>query len=285
MKNRIQTLLNRGLLALGMSVTLASAPAFAENIYAIGYSGGPDQIIRFSSSAPSTILGAVFVSGLQPLEQLMGLDSWNGVIFGVGSFGRLYTVNGLTGVATAVGSGFSALSGSSFGVENDTSGIRVVSDLDQNLLVNRTTGGLISSGPDMTPTSLRIDALAWNPANFTMYAIDSSANTFGTANLAAGTFTSLGALGIDVSRNNGFNISSNGVAYLGSPATSGDPQANLYSVNLTTGAATLIGQIGAPGDNWLVRGLTTDTVVPEPGSMTLLALGGLGVLTVLRRRK
>jgi hypothetical protein len=116
-----------------------------------------------------------------------------------------------------------------------------------------------------------------------MYGIDSSANTFGTYNAATGIYSTVGPLGFDVARNNGFDISdATGIAYLASGATSSDVQANLYRVNLATGMATLIGLVGQVGDNTLLRGLT---VVPEPGTGALL-VGGLALLALnIRRRK
>ena len=46
--------------------------------------------------------------------------------------------------------------------------------------------------------------------------------------------------------------------------------------------ASLIGQIGHPGDNYLIRGLT---VVPEPSSLALLGLGAFGLLFARRRHQ
>jgi len=92
-----------------------------------------------------------------------------------------------------------------------------------------------------------------------MFAIDSSANTFGILNAATGTFTTIGPLGFDVARNNGLDTAPDGTMYLVSGASSSDVQANLYTVNPVTGFATLVGQVGQPGDNTLLRGLT---VVP-----------------------
>jgi hypothetical protein len=70
--------------------------------------------------------------------------------------------------------------------------------------------------------------------------------------------------------------------YLNSPAASSDPQANLYVVDKLTGFATLVGQIGNPGDNILVQGLT---VVPEPSSVALVALGAFGLFFARRRQQ
>jgi hypothetical protein len=116
-----------------------------------------------------------------------------------------------------------------------------------------------------------------------MFGIDSSANTLGTFNPATGTYSTIGLLGFDVARNNGFDVAPSGVAYLASGATSSDVQANLYTVNLATGQASLVGLIGQLGDNTLLRGLTI--VVPEPGTGALL-VGGLALLALkIRRRK
>jgi hypothetical protein len=154
--------------------------------------------------------------------------------------------------------------------------------LGQNLTANRTTGAA-TVGPSVNPSGTFLSALAYRRSTGTMFGIDSSANTFGTFDPATGHYSTIGALGFDVARNNGFDISdASGVAYLASGATSSDVQANLYQINLVTGLAILIGQIGQPGDNTLLRGLT---VVPEPGTGTLL-IGGLTLLALnFRRRK
>jgi len=53
----------------------------------------------------------------------------------------------------------------------------------------------------------------------------------------------------------------------------------LYSINLGTGAATLLGAIGMDS----LRGLAIATV-PEPGSLALVAVAGLAFMTQRRRR-
>jgi hypothetical protein len=169
------------------------------------------------------------------------------------------------------------LNGAVFGVDNSPNGFNVVSELRQNLLVNRATGAATVL-PNLTPSSTFVSSLAYSQG--TMYAIDSVANLLGTLNTGTGLFTAIGPLGIDVARNNGFDIDGQGNAWLASGATSSDPQANLYTVNLATGMVTLVGQFGQPGDNMLVRGLT---VIPEPGTASLV-LVGLAALAIRRRR-
>lgn len=265
--------------------TLASISARAELLVGISFpsqGGGDNDVVGFDSSNPGAILFDHPIIGLASSESVRGIDFWNGSVYALGSAGNLYNLNYNTGQATLVGSGLGVvLNGASYGVENDTSGFHIVSELGQNLTANRTTGAA-TVGPAVNPAGTFLSALAYRASTGTMFGIDSSANTFGTFNPTTGTYSTIGVLGFDVARNNGFDISGgSGVAYLASGATSSDVQANLYTVNLATGMASLVGLIGQPGDNTLLRGLT---VVPEPGTAALL-LGGLALLALNFRRK
>ena len=79
------------------------------------------------------------------------------------------------------------------------------------------------------------------------------------------------------SRHNGFDISPNvgNAAYLVSPASSSGTAADLYRVNLTTGQVTLVGLIGLPGDDTLVRGVAAGPgyVNLDPTNLTMSANG------------
>ena len=81
-------------------------------------------------------------------------------------------------------------------------------------------------------------------------------------------------LGMDISPDTG-------IMYLISGATSSDTQGNLYIVDKLTGMSTLVGLVGDVGDEVLYRALT---VAPEPSSVALLALGGLGLWFARRRQ-
>ena len=127
-----------------------------------------------------------------------------------------------------------------------------------------------------------MDALAYDYASGNWFAGDTLQNTLAGFNPATGGLSTIGLMGIDAARLNGMDISPfTGIMYIDTPAASSDPQANLYTVNKVTGMVTLVGQIGSPGDDILVRGLT---VVPEPGSVVLLALGVLGLFMARRRQ-
>jgi hypothetical protein len=261
-----------------------------ELMYATEFS--TDNILSFYSDAPSIILSSHAITGLQSSEDIRGIDEFNGVLYGLGSSSRLYMINPNTGAATALGGQFSAiLNGSVFGVDNGPSGFRVVSNLGQSLLVDRSTGiatlqtspAYAAADPHFGATP-EISALAFNSGSATWFAGDSFANAFSTFNPGTGALNTIGNAGIDFSTANGLDVSdASGLMYLASPATSSGPQANLYTVNQATGAVTLIGLIGLPGDDILIRGLTVASV-PEPSSLALLAIGGL-LIGFLRRRK
>jgi hypothetical protein len=173
------------------------------------------------------------------------------------------------------------LNGIYYGVDASAAGVRIVSDADINLLVNSSTGALISSTPSLN-ASLNVNAIATTGG--LTYVIDSAANTLNALNTGTGNATLIGGLGYDVSAKNGFDISSGtGTAYFASGVSSSALDANLYTLDLGTGLANLVGTIG-PGDGMLVFGLT---VVPEPGTAALFLSGGAGLalLTLVRRRK
>lgn len=105
-----------------------------------------NNLVSFERASPTTIYSRVPMTGLQPSEQILGIDfrPANGLLYGLGSTSRLYTINTATGVATQVGAGqFSPLlSGADFGFDFNPSvdRIRVVSNTDQNLRLNPDTG-------------------------------------------------------------------------------------------------------------------------------------------------
>ena len=263
---------------------LASISARADLALGISFpsqGGGDNDVVGFNTSNPGTILFDHPIIGVVAGESIRGIDYWNGTVYALGSAGNLYSLDYNTGQATRIGSGLGVvINGASYGVENDLTGFHIVSELGQNLNANRTTGAA-TVGPAVNPAGTFLSALAYRSSTGTIFGIDSSANTLGTFNPATGTYSTIGLLGFDVARNNGFDITASGVAYLASGASSSDVQANLYSVNLATGMASLVGLIGQVGDNTLLRGLT---IVPEPGTGALL-VGGLILVALNNRRR
>jgi 3D (Asp-Asp-Asp) domain-containing protein len=224
----------------------------------------PESDLVFFNSNGSNFNGLnnvtkVDITGLQTGESLVGIDFRpnDGQLYGVGSTNRLYSINVSTGVATQVGSPFAvSLSGTSFGVDfNPTvDRLRIVSDAGQNLRINPDTGAVVDA--DTLTGGIQIDgnlngatdsivatAYANNVAGATtttQYGIDADTDQLFIQNPPnAGTQTLVGSLGVDIAPGAGFDIVSvNGVdmGYVSSGSS-------LYSVNLATGAATLLGNV------------------------------------------
>jgi hypothetical protein len=281
MKTKISGRFLKGIIAATLVgvVTFTCMPAKAahEAIYGVDQN---NNLSLFYSDAPNAIVSSYSITGIKAAEEIRGIDYWNGTIYAFGSAGYLYTLNQF-GVATQVGSQFSVTpNGSTFGVDNDSSGFRIVSNLGMNLLIDRST-----AAETVNPSvPARVDAIAFNSAGGQWYAVDTLLNTLETLNPNTGAVGVIGPLGIDASRYNGFDISpfGAGIAYMVTPAASSDPQANLYTVDLATGLASLVGQVGNPGDNYLFRAMTV--AIPEPSSVVLLVVGALSLFFARRRQ-
>ena len=83
----------------------------------------------------------------------------------------------------------------------------------------------------------------------------------------------------------GFTIGLNNTAFLNSTVSTqgGAVRDNLYSVNLTTGATTILGSIGSTTTFNTVD--IAAFVVPEPGTHAMFVLGGAALLAVAVRRR
>ncbi len=254
----------------------AQAPQLEASVWALTAS---QKLVNFSNLSPGTIARTVTITGLAAGETLVGLDfrPRNGQLFVVSSASRVYTLNTTTGAATAVGTAAftPAVSGTAFGMDFNPvpDRIRFVSDGDQNLRLHPDTGGV--AGTDTTIVFATGDPnQAANPnlvgaaysnnvagtTTTTMYAIDSNLDVLvrqgsvGGAPVSpnAGQLFTIGALGVNTNEQVGFDIADFNDYALASLTASGATQSQLYTINLSTGAATLIGAIGG-GE--VVRGL------------------------------
>lgn len=189
------------------------------------------------------------IVGLMPAETLKGIDfrPLNGQIYGLGSTGMLYTINAASGAATVVGTGpFAALNGAYFGFDfNPTvDRIRVVSRNGQNLRLNPITGLLAATDGNLNPGTPLIASAAYSN-NFagatttTLFDIDCHNDSLYTQTPPNdGMLVPVGPLGVDIQSENGFDIAStSGIAY--AIFTVGSTH-GLYTINLTTGAATRV---------------------------------------------
>jgi hypothetical protein len=213
-----------------------------------------NELIRFHSATPGTIQSSVAITGLQLGEQIVGIDvrPADGQLYGVGSTSRLYLLNSITGAATQIGAPFGTpLSGTRFGVDFNPAvdRIRIVSDTEQNIRINPNTAVVAGVDTALNPAGT-VTAAAYSNnvdgvSTTVLYDIDAGTDQLliqGNPSPNTGVVTAVGSLGVNTSTDIGFDISPlDGTAFA---ALNVAGVAGLYTVNLTTGAATLIGAIG-----------------------------------------
>lgn len=281
----------------GLGTLLLSVSANAEVIY---LTNGSNLFTTDNTSLAAVT--TVPITNLQLGETLVGIDvrpASPGTLYGVGSANRVYTIDRTSGRAVVVGSASQfTLNGTAFGTDFNPvpDRIRQVSNTEQNLRLNPNDGTLSGTDTLLTPAG-NIVAVAYdrnftrfagNTTPTTLFGIDSVAGTLvriggvdGSPSPNLGAVTSIGSLnlGTNLNENIGFDISG-GTGTLAFASITVGGQSRLYTVDLTTGAATNRGTIGAGVTPFL--GLAAASA-PEPGTFALLGVAATGLL--LRRRR
>jgi len=290
----------------GMAIVTAPlippAPATAT---AIGLSGG-NSLIRFTASNPGSVQTPTPVTGLQGGDSLVGIDfrPATGDLYGLAGSGRLYTIDPSTGVAVLASTLSVAPTGTSFAVDFNPvpDRLRVISDTGQNLRVNVDTGETIVDG-SINPAGPTIAAAGYtnsfagttSTALFTVDINGSILNLQSPPN--DGTQVAIGPLGATATAASGFDILFSDGANSAFGAFSG----SFYTVDLTTGEATLVGAIGG-SPTFVGLAVSPDAIVgpgPGPGpvgpaqpvptastwALLLLALGVIGMMVWHNRRQ
>jgi hypothetical protein len=233
----------------------------------IGLTTG-NRLVRFLANSPTAVASVTPITGLLAGEAVIGIDYRpGGVLFGYTNFNRLVMIlNPATGAATVVGSPAN-LVGNSYGFDFNPvpDRVRIVNDNDQNIRANPNDGTLTgtdtplayAAGDPNSGQNPNIVGAAYTNSFFgatqtTLYDIDSNLDilvTQGSPNGSpispnSGQLFTVGPLGFNTSNVVGFDIAAGtNAAYAAmQPAIGGF--SGLYSINLATGQATLIGQIG-----------------------------------------
>ncbi|MBY0521352.1 MAG: DUF4394 domain-containing protein [Sphingomonas sp.] len=272
-------------LAIGLAALMSIGSAQAVTIFGVD---GNDNLVTFDSASPSTFTSSVKITGA---AGLLGLDfrPLNGTLYGLASDRIIYTINTVTGVATAASAVLTlGPISSNFGFDfNPTiDRLRIVSDADNNYVFNPNDGSLTTAtnafydaGDVNAGLNPNITALAYTSAAFgapvadsQLYAIDTGADILARLANSTGVLTTVGALGADIGSRDSFDI-------LGSDAFVADGR-NIYRANLASGALSLVGRT-----NESVFGIAIAPTVPEPATWAMM-IGGFGIIGgALRRRR
>jgi hypothetical protein len=216
-----------------------------------------NSLIRFNSDAPGVLIGSeVFITGMSPppvggARFMKAIDRRpaTGEIFGLGNDDILYRINATTGVATAVGPIGTVTTNSPIGFDfnPEVDRIRLVTNFGRNARLNPNDGST-TVDPNLNGPTNAVSGAAYTnnfvggPAT-TLYDISDQTDTLYIQNPPnSGTLAPVGALGVDIHFVNGFDIyGPDNVAFAALDPETGLTQSMLYSINLATGAATLIG--------------------------------------------
>ena len=249
-----------GAIGTGEALTgLALVQPVAVKVYALTED---NRLASFDAAAPGTLAASVPISGLAGGESVLGIDfrPANGKLYALTSTARLLTVAPDTGISTVVatlsadaadatlpyaGLGTAARFTVDFNPVADR--LRVVSDSGVNLRINADTGGVTTDGTINragAPAAVAGGAYSNSFAgarSTVLYDLDAA-----SAVLAQqvppndGTLVNVGALGVPFSGNASMDIAggANGLVLAALRTGAAGPY-TLYTVSLTTGAATL----------------------------------------------
>ena len=278
-----------------LALAAFAAGAHAATVYSLANNG--TSLIRFDSTTPGAVTTVGAITGAA--TSLNGLDfrPANGLLYGVQqSNSGIYTVDTATGATTFVSTSTTAINSPLTGIDFNPvpDRLRVVNDADQNLRINVATGAATVDGTlayaagdpnaganpniiDAAYTNSRLGSAALSTQLFYIdYVLDTLVRT---TNPNGGVLSTVGALGVNTSRFTGFDIFlDRSGANTGFASLQVGGIDNFYTINLLTGAATLVGNLGAQN----LFGLAV-VPVPEPGSLALVAAAGLAAFGMRRR--
>ena len=257
-----------------------------------------NQLLSLDSATPGTLTATTPVTGLAAGENLVAIDyrPSNGQLFGLANAAgtsRLYTINPTNGAATAVGAGFAQTLTGTGGVGFDfnpaVDRIRLVTADGKDLRLNPDTGALAGTDTNVaydpqtydtiiggTPPAAQVAAEAYtlNPRGTstvtTLYGLDSNLDVLFTQggpeqdpSANAGQLFVVDKVGFDVTPDSAFDIEAGTDKAFATGAGN-----TLYSVNLTTGATSSLGSLGA----MQIRGLSVAPPTTGPGVFAIPAM-------------
>lgn len=243
------------------------------------------ELIRFNAGQPQRVLSRVRVRGLSGAETLLGIDYRvaRGVLYALGSSGRLYTLDTGTGALAPVGNAPLALrlEGTQFGVDFNpvADRVRVVSDSGFNLRLHPDTGAAVDGDPQLDgiqpdpplayaagdanagkPPAIVAAAYTYNRQDdklTTNFAIDrrlgvlvmqgSAEGEMPVVSPNTGLLRTVGPLGLGELLDASFDIADVSAAAYAVVRTAAQPRTRLYQIDLRSGRAEPVGTVADGG--------------------------------------
>jgi hypothetical protein len=273
-------------LTLSLSLLLGPQPACAEligvatsfspgSLYSINQATGVATLLTNTPGTAPSATGADFRQGVLYVSDVINIGD---LVFG--------TYNLVTGAFTQISnqSTFNNFHGLAYRPSNDQF-YSVDGSTGQPLItIHPVTGALTT----IANTNTLIEGLAFDQANDILYGVtlDGIALNLVTINPSSGVVTAIGATGQAGARAGLAFDEDNDILYM-NLGDGGTTPTSLFTVNTTTGAATLVGgngPVAGQGIDGLAWRSSIASAAPEPASLALLALSGLPVAGMVIRR-
>ena len=254
-----------------LSAVVPAGAGAAERLYGVT---DKDQLVTLHSDSPGVFRSKTAITGLLGSDSITAIDvrPSNGLLYGLSSNSRLYTIVAGTGRATPVGGPFSPGLGPQdvgFDFNPTVDKIRVVTGIGRNFRVDPSTGQLVDGDPALAGAQGDRDVSyeANDPAGSAEPRVAASAYTNNAAGATStqlfgidsardalvlqdppndGVLNTVGRLGIDAGGPVGFDIAGDGRAYA-SFALRGKGPTGLFGVNTSTGRVTPAADFNAVG--------------------------------------
>jgi len=251
--------------ALTVALVTAQGEARADTIYTTV--GGNQYGTIDTSTAAGTVIGSTGYSGTY--GNAIDLD---GTHYATPNSNKLGIVNTSTGAVTVLGS----LPEFDYAIDFDNQGNLYGLATSGNLfLIDKTNGsslGLVGSTGISATMDISIDSSnrLWATVGGRLYEVDKSTGAVISNIAITGSSGVIGTMGL--------MHGTDGTAYITNYASNG----NLWELNTTTGAATLVGSTGL----YLPHGgdITSGNPIPEPGTFALFGAALIGFGIYRRRR-
>ncbi|WP_143961096.1 DUF4394 domain-containing protein [Litoribacter populi] len=211
-----------------------------------------NELVWYQARDLSSPMNTVMISGLEEGDEIVSIDyrPATGQLYGLGASSRLYIINENSGEATALGEGpFSPMlegENASLDFNPTVDRIRVVTNSGQNLRLHPELGTVVAEDGDISGgDSPMIGAVAYTnsmagASETELFDIDFSSNKLYVQDPPNdGGLREVGELGVDFNGIGNFDISPDNSAALA--VVYNEQRNNLYTINLTTGAAQNVG--------------------------------------------
>jgi hypothetical protein len=251
-----------------------------------------NRLVSFDTSAPSTFLSDVAIFGLKmsdgvtsdPNAVLVNL-TWNAdndTHYGIDTNANFYSLS-KSGVATLIDSTFSPTSfAAGLAYDPFSQKILFASDAAENVLFatngTRTANPAFAfvSGDANFGTAPKVFGAGIDPDFGDGFFVDADLDILATTvNPNFSELSTVGALGVNVASFGGLYVDLDGILW-GSLSTDGETS-SLFTLNTSTGAASLVGGFGAG------VGIHSLAAVPEPSRALFLGMACIGVIARRRR--